>query len=175
MHPSEWLEIFPTAKTDYILPRLQELNQLIPRREETIKRKMKALVGSRDDWFLRELVKAFDLPDLIHMKDQQSRLRRYLPQNKEKSSKGVSQDQIDRAKDYSIVDLAERCIPSMRRRGATYSALCLFHEEKTPSFYLYPRGNNFHCFGCGAHGDVIALTQKLLSCGFIAAVRHLAP
>ena len=38
---------------------------------------------------------------------------------------------------------------------------CLFHDEKTPSMKLYP--NNYYCFGCGAHGDVIDLVQAIFN------------
>lgn len=40
-------------------------------------------------------------------------------------------------------------------------ALCPFHDERTPSAKIYP--DNFHCFGCGVHADVISFTQKLFN------------
>lgn len=45
---------------------------------------------------------------------------------------------------------------------------CPFHSERTPSCKLYDR--NFHCFGCGGHGDVISLMQKLFGLTPIEAV-----
>ncbi len=172
---AELLEIFPTAKDEYILPRLKELHRLIPLKERSIQAQIKATAKLEDAWFLREMIKAFDLPELLAMKDEARRLSRYLPTPKKQSSKGVGAAQVDRAKAYPILDLAEHYLGALKRNGATYRALCPFHQEKTPSLCLYPRGNDFHCFGCSAHGDVIALTQKLLSCGFIEAVKHLAP
>jgi CHC2 zinc finger/Toprim domain len=41
---------------------------------------------------------------------------------------------------------------ALRREGNLWVALCPFHGERSPSFYVYPTG--YHCFGCGAHGDV---------------------
>ena len=41
----------------------------------------------------------------------------------------------------------------LRRRGRTLSGLCPFHNEKTPSFVVYPDTQSFYCFGCGAAGD----------------------
>ena len=48
---------------------------------------------------------------------------------------------------------------------------CPFHADRTPSLKLY--GDHFHCFGCGAHGDVIDLTTALLGCSESEAARRL--
>lgn len=48
---------------------------------------------------------------------------------------------------------------------------CPFHADRTPSLKLY--GDHFHCFGCGAHGDVIDLTAGLLGCSQVEAARRL--
>ena len=50
-------------------------------------------------------------------------------------------------------------------------AICPFHHERTPSCKLYER--NYHCFGCGAHGDVIQLVQELFGLTPMQAVRQL--
>lgn len=50
--------------------------------------------------------------------------------------------------------------------------LCPFHEEKTPSFYVYP--DHYHCYGCHAHGDVIAFVMKHYRLEFVEALRWLA-
>jgi DNA primase len=63
---------------------------------------------------------------------------------------------------------------SLRKAGTSYKGLCPFHAEKTPSFHVNPDRGFFHCFGCGAGGDVfkfIELTEKV---GFQDAVRQLA-
>ncbi|MBO6309004.1 MAG: hypothetical protein J6N70_09290 [Oribacterium sp.] len=48
---------------------------------------------------------------------------------------------------------------------------CIFHEEDTPSMKLYQ--NNYHCFGCGAHGDVIDLVQQIFSISPAEAAKRL--
>ena len=62
---------------------------------------------------------------------------------------------------HSVVDLAERHGVRLRRSGRCLVGLCPLHEETTPSFTLYPHQNSFHCFGCGAGGDVISLAIAL--------------
>jgi CHC2-type zinc finger protein/Toprim domain-containing protein len=61
---------------------------------------------------------------------------------------------------------------SLKRDGRFYVALCPFHGEKTPSFHVYP--DHFHCFGCGAHGDVIDWLIRARRMTFAEAVLHLA-
>lgn len=46
-------------------------------------------------------------------------------------------------------------LKGFHRAGHEYKACCPFHSEKTPSFTIFAGGQKFHCFGCGAHGDVV--------------------
>lgn len=52
--------------------------------------------------------------------------------------------------------------------------LCPFHEEKTPSLYLYPQTNTYYCFGCGRHGDVIHFYAGLGQIEYKKAMHELA-
>ena len=70
----------------------------------------------------------------------------------------------------------------LRRAGRCWAACCPFHAERTPSFYVYP--DHFHCFGCGAHGDVfdwlmrtrrLAFRDALAFLGAGAVVSRLVP
>ena len=63
---------------------------------------------------------------------------------------------------------------TLKRAGRNFKALCPFHNEKTPSFMVSPDRQVFHCFGCGAGGDVLAFVMKYESLGFSEAVRSLA-
>jgi hypothetical protein len=60
----------------------------------------------------------------------------------------------------------------LRRAGRNWSGCCPFHGERTPSFHLYP--DHFHCFGCGAHGDVIAFVARAERLPWLDAARRLA-
>ncbi len=48
----------------------------------------------------------------------------------------------------------------LRKSGANFSGCCAFHQERTPSMYVYPDQQTYHCFGCGAHGDAISLLRE---------------
>ena len=62
----------------------------------------------------------------------------------------------------------------LRRSGSRYVGLCPFHGEKTPSFSVNASGQYFHCFGCGASGDVFSYVMKYHSLTFPEAIKMLA-
>jgi DNA primase len=62
----------------------------------------------------------------------------------------------------------------LTRKGREYSGLCPFHNEKTPSFTVNEEKGFFHCFGCGAHGDVITYEMRAGHMSFPEAVEKLA-
>ena len=55
-----------------------------------------------------------------------------------------------------VVEIISRNV-QLKRRGRTYLGLCPFHNEKTPSFIVYPETQSFYCFGCGAGGDIVKI------------------
>lgn len=62
----------------------------------------------------------------------------------------------------------------LRRRGKNLVGLCPFHNEKTPSFTVYPDSQSFYCFGCGAGGEIISFTRRIENLDFYEAVKVLA-
>jgi DNA primase len=60
----------------------------------------------------------------------------------------------------------------LTRSGREWKGCCPFHNEKTPSFYVYP--DHYHCFSCGAHGDAIGFVMQTQNAGFMEAVETLA-
>jgi DNA primase len=62
----------------------------------------------------------------------------------------------------------------LRRQGARWVGLCPFHEERTPSFSVDPGAKLYHCFGCGAGGDVIRFVEEKEGIGFPEAIELLA-
>ncbi|MEM8834013.1 MAG: DNA primase [Pseudomonadota bacterium] len=62
----------------------------------------------------------------------------------------------------------------LTRAGREFKACCPFHNEKTPSFYVNDDKQFYHCFGCGAHGDVVGFMMQHDNMSFIEAVEALA-
>lgn len=63
---------------------------------------------------------------------------------------------------------------SLEKKGGSYWACCPFHHEKTPSFAINEAGQFYHCFGCGASGDVISFVSEMESLDFMGSVKLLA-
>lgn len=62
----------------------------------------------------------------------------------------------------------------LRKTGRSFKGLCPFHQEKTPSFIVFPESQNFHCFGCGAGGDVFSFVMQIDRVEFHEALQTLA-
>ncbi len=63
---------------------------------------------------------------------------------------------------------------TLKRRGKNLLGLCPFHNEKTPSFTVYPESSSFYCFGCGVGGDIFTFTKLIENLDYIEAVKLLA-
>ena len=72
-----------------------------------------------------------------------------------------------------IVELVGAYV-QLKRTGRSYKGLCPFHQEKTPSFIVFPDSQNFHCFGCGKGGDAFTFYQQVEHVDFREALQELA-
>ena len=86
----------------------------------------------------------------------------------------VSKDVIDRIRGaLDISDVIGSYI-QIKRAGHSAKALCPFHKEKTPSFHVNSARQAFHCFGCGAGGDVFKFVMLYENVDFPTALKLLA-
>jgi DNA primase len=72
-----------------------------------------------------------------------------------------------------VVEVVGRYV-SLKKAGANFQACCPFHSEKTPSFTVSPAKQFYHCFGCGAGGNVFGFIMRAENIGFTDAVKTLA-
>ncbi len=73
----------------------------------------------------------------------------------------------------SLTDAVSKHV-RLLRKGQMMMGLCPFHGEKTPSFSINPSRGTYHCFGCGARGDVIDFVRQHTRVSFADAVISLA-
>ena len=86
----------------------------------------------------------------------------------------IPEDVVERVRDAAdIVDVISDHV-SLRQTGRSFKALCPFHPEKTPSFVVSREKQIYHCFGCGAGGNVINFLMQFENVTFPEAVRALA-
>ncbi|MDW7738882.1 MAG: DNA primase [Bacillota bacterium] len=87
---------------------------------------------------------------------------------------GIPEEIIDEIRQHTdLVNLTGEYL-KLERRGKNMVGLCPFHNEKTPSFTVSPEKQLFHCFGCGASGNVFSLVMQLENLSFPEAARFLA-
>ena len=81
---------------------------------------------------------------------------------------------VDRVKEVSsLVEIASQ-YTALKKRGRKWVGICPFHTEKTPSFTVDEDKQLYHCFGCGAGGDVFSLVMEKESLNFPEALKYLA-
>ncbi len=85
-----------------------------------------------------------------------------------------SDDFIERVRAGNNIEDVISGYVRLQRKGTSYMGLCPFHNEKTPSFSVHPARQTYHCFGCGASGDVFNFLMEYEKLSFKEAVRTLA-
>ena len=87
---------------------------------------------------------------------------------------GILDDDVQQIRNrVNLVDIIAEQIP-LKKSGRTWRGLCPFHHEKTPSFHVDPAKQLYHCFGCGAGGDVFTWLMKTEGLEFREAIETLA-
>jgi len=81
---------------------------------------------------------------------------------------------IDEVRDHTDIVQVVSQLVTLKKVGKNYKGLCPFHSEKTPSFTVSPEKRIYHCFGCGAGGNVFKFVIETQNISFIDAVRQFA-
>jgi hypothetical protein len=171
----EWLTEYPQEISQIFTQKIGELRMEAQALRRSLSRQLKLITQSSVDefskWFVREWLKATDAAQIVRLESKATHFKRVLsifsigPSNWDGA--------VEHARGVPILEvIGLEC--NLRRSGHNYMSKCPFHDERTPSFYVYPEKNNFHCFGCGAHGDVISYVMQLNHLGFKDAVKMLA-
>lgn len=171
----------PLPSTEEISTFSSELKEIVRTKLEVLNKRDKEVADSTnalilasssckksEAWFLREYAAAI-YEEHFYIYQWQKYWLSILDglEPKKKSRYSGSQLDIEKAKQFPI----EQLYPGrLRQFGNKLTGLCCFHEEKTPSFFIFPN-NTYYCFGCNEHGDSIDFTMKIKKYEFSEAVR----
>lgn len=86
----------------------------------------------------------------------------------------ISPEKIEEIRQASDIVQVISGYLTLKQRGKNYFGLCPFHQEKTPSFSVNPDKQIFHCFGCGAGGNVFTFVMRMDKLSFPEAAKQLA-
>lgn len=81
---------------------------------------------------------------------------------------GLPANEIKRRADFFVI---ASHYTKLRRAGRQWRGRCPFHSERDPSLYIEPQRKIFHCFGCGAGGDLFSFVMLAEGCDFSAALQ----
>ncbi|MCM8784249.1 MAG: CHC2 zinc finger domain-containing protein [Candidatus Omnitrophica bacterium] len=155
----EWQEVKEKILQTEVKPALKEI------------REIKDEFGR---WFWREALKVLVDERLIEAINHIQRLKRLklIASDKPEGKIKNFEAEVGLARQTPILNIAFSFL-QLKKSGRNYTALCPFHPEKHPSFYIYPETNSFYCYGCNQGGDVVKFVQLALNYDFKEAVAYL--
>lgn len=170
----ELLEIFCPEKK-MLRFKIKEWQENCDEMKSEVKRVLKVFKekSEKDLWFAEIYINKLIYPNLLKAQRHIYRLKSLMTVSRNKKSRiNNFNEQLEIARNYPIEILAQSKL-DLKSAGKNFISLCPFHQEKTPSFFIYPEHNNYHCYGCGAHGDQINLLMALEGIPFVEAVKML--
>lgn len=171
----EIVQVFPEERTTV----KAVLHELTVNREMVIRfleNKLDFLKQGRLDtfsaWFYRLWIKVNYIDYLIKFDSRINKLSMLLKiyEGKKPPRGWITDDDIDMARGVPIEDLITQ---PLKKSGRALVGLCPFHNEKSPSFSVFPQSNRFHCFGCQETGDVISYVRQINNLSFPEAINYL--
>ena len=171
----ELLNIFPEVKQ--IIPvKIREFQRQKYRLERYIKQRLISLQQKTTDdfsyWFIKKWLELNEIAELVKIDKQIARLNRLKFSHIKTNKNFITDDDIQQASQISIVDVVSQEI-QLKRSSKNFVGLCPFHNEKTPSFYLYPETNSFYCYGCNLGGNIINFVMQFYGYSFIETIKWL--
>lgn len=155
-----------------ILEELKEQKREDEEKVKTLLRDATRLEGI-DRIFWEMLIKHLRYQKTHGIEKNIQRIHSLLCRTKKKKTSHITQEQIESARERSIIEIAERNLPKVIKKGSRARAVCPFHPDKTPSLTFFENTQSWYCFGCQKGGDTISFVRELLHLEFKEAVKYL--
>lgn len=178
---TDWLAVFPEAK-NYIVERAVEIGKQLAEKNKSLQLCSDELAQTEDNSekqtsliIVQALLEAEinQLAKQLHLLTQTvHKHQQHIAKNDDGNSL-FSPSKIEEARAFPLVNLFERDGKVLKRSGMNFMTHCPFHDERTPSCHIYTSENQYHCFGCEAHGNSIDYMMKLHNMTFRDAVGYL--
>jgi DNA primase len=120
-------------------------------------------LGMTRDHFLKLMTEAKSAPAA-----PEPEAPRYSPRRRNLDS--TLTQRVERIKSTNPIEQVIGQYVQLKPSGTSLVALCPFHEERNPSFTVYPATGTFHCYGCAKHGDVITFIREMEHLSFRQAL-----
>lgn len=128
-------------------------------------------VGPEMSWFAEEIIGLFFENQVQELEKELKNIKHATAIIEGKT--GNDGYDINRARSFPIVELVEVYVNLKRVGSGKYRGRCPFHDDRSPSFFVFENRNRFKCFGCGASGDVIQFLMQIENIKFKQAVSAL--
>lgn len=170
--------VIATLKQSF-LAKHKQWQQLLKTQQKKLQQISQLQLPDFDKWFYTEIVKSELKQPLTELTQAMHNLRFNLIRTnqqykQEKQSAENWQAKVDQALNFPLQELLSQFL-TLKRSSNRFVTCCPFHQEKTPSFTLYPESNTAHCFGCSWHGNSLKFLMDYSNLSFAAAVKTLSP
>jgi hypothetical protein len=155
-------------------PKIRELDEEIMKSKdhiETLIRQISKLT-SDEQILCNSILKNTLIKDLVELENQRSRLLRYKRLPSPQRNKKTGRLDVESAVSHPVLFIAEHDT-RLRRSGKTFTGRCPLHDDRSPSFYIYPETNSFYCFGCNQGGNTIDYVMQKEGLDFKRAVKFI--
>lgn len=168
------LDIGILKGTGIVEPKIREFDEEIAKSKdhiETLIRQISKLT-SDEQILCNSILKNTLIKDLVELESQRARFLRHKRLLSAQNSKKNSHLDVESAASHQILSIAERDT-LLRRSGKTFTGRCPLHDDRSPSFYIYPETNSFYCFGCNQGGNTIDYVMQKDGLDFKRAVQFI--
>lgn len=165
------IDAFPDEIKEIVPSEIRKAQKILKRFLDNEKRICQEYPDDFERFFFLEVSKMMMPDNLKNVYENYLRNKDILKIVKVKEQRNNTKLDVELARIRPIEELYR--FEKVNTRKNYMTALCPFHNEKTPSFYIYFKTNHFYCYGCGINGDSIGFQMKISGKNYVESVQYL--